>query len=449
MTYNDVLTENGKHMIVTKFGGSSLADSAQFRKVKEIIDADSRRRVVVVSAPGKRGADDNKITDLLYTLDGHLRYGVPDDKIWDSIAGRYTEIAKSLGLSIDIDAELRAFAKTLGKNTDQSLLVSRGEYFCARLMSAYLGFAFVDAADVIRFSFDGRLDLETSARLVREAFDSHGSLVVPGFYGAYPNGDIHLFSRGGSDITGSYLARFLNAEIYENWTDVSGIYSADPRLAKNPKPIGRITYEELRELSYMGANVLHEDSILPVQDCGIAINIRNTNEPDNDGTVITRDAGEGTPVTGIAGKKGFISFVIHKKHMSGEIGFLRKVLTVFEGYGINVEHIPTGMDVISVIVLEEQAARHVHAIISEIESTLGAQVTVDRNLSLIAIVGRNMAGRYGISASVFGIFGQNGINIKVIVQSPDELNIIVGIDAEHHERAIGCLYDGLCTAGLL
>ena len=436
-------------MIVTKFGGSSLADSAQFKKVKAIVEADPRRQVVVVSAPGKRGSGDNKITDLLYTLDGHLRYGVPDDKIWDSIAARYTEIAESLGLDFDIAAELAAFEKTLNREIDQNYLVSRGEYFCARLMGPYLGFAFVDAADVMRFSYDGKLDRKASAALVRAAFERHGNIVVPGFYGTYPNGDIQLFSRGGSDITGSYLAGFLNAEIYENWTDVSGIYSADPRLAKNPKPIASITYKELRELSYMGANVLHEESILPVQDRGIAINIRNTNEPENKGTVITRDAGGGTPVTGIAGKAGFLSFVIHKKHMSGEIGFLRRTLSIFEKYGINVEHIPTGMDVISVIVSEEQAAKHVHAILSEIESSLGAQVTVDRNLSLIAIVGRNMAGRPGISASVFSIFGENGINIKVIVQSPDELNIIVGIDAEFHERAIGCLYDGLCREGLL
>lgn len=436
-------------MIVTKFGGSSLADSAQFKKVKAIVEADPRRRVVVVSAPGKRGSGDNKITDLLYTLDGHLRYGVPDDKLWDSIAARYTEIAESLGLDIDIAAELAAFAKTLGKDTDQSFLVSRGEYFCAKLMSAYLGFAFVDAADVMRFSFDGKLDRKASGALVQAAFEKYGSMVVPGFYGSYPNGDIQLFSRGGSDITGSYLSEFLKAEMYENWTDVSGIYSADPRLAKDPKPIASITYKELRELSYMGANVLHEESILPVQDHGIAINIRNTNEPENRGTIITREAGSGTPVTGIAGKTGFLSFVIHKKHMSGEIGFLRRVLSVFEKYGINIEHIPTGMDVISVIVSEEQAAKHMHAILSEIESSLGAQVKVDRNLSLIAIVGRNMAGRYGISASVFSIFGKNGINVKVIVQSPDELNIIVGIDAEFHEKAIGCLYDGLCREGLL
>ena len=403
-------------MIVTKFGGSSLAESAQFKKVKAIVTSDKKRQVVVVSAPGKRYSGDNKITDLLYTLDGHLRYGVPDDKIWESISERYREIAEALELDLDIAEELSELEKTLGKETDQNFLVSRGEYFCAKLMSAYLGFAFVDAAELMRFSFDGKLDLEASEALVKGAFEAYGSMVVPGFYGAYPNGDINLFSRGGSDITGSYLARFLNAEIYENWTDVSGIYSADPRLAEHPKPIDRITYKELRELSYMGANVLHEESILPVQDCGIAINIRNTNEPENSGTVI---------------------------------GFLRRVLSIFEKYGINVEHIPTGMDIISVVVLEEQAAKHVHAILSEIENTLSADVTVDRNLSLIAIVGRNMAGHYGISASVFGIFGDNGINIKLIVQSPDELNIIVGIDAKYHEKAIGCLYNGLCREGLL
>ena len=281
------------------------------------------------------------------------------------------------------------------------------------------------------------------------AFDRYGSIVVPGFYGAYPNGDINLFSRGGSDITGSYLARFLNAEIYENWTDVSGICSADPRLAEKPKAIERITYEELRELSYMGANVLHEDSILPVQECGIAINILNTNEPENHGTIITQNAGEGMPITGIAGKKGFISFIIHKKHMSGEIGFLRKVLSVFEKYGINIEHTPSGMDMLSVIVAEEQASKHVHTIISEIESTLDASVTIERDLSLIAVVGRNMAGKCGIDAAVFGILGENGISIKIIAQAPDELTIIVGIAGENHEKAIKCLYDGLCKKHLL
>ena len=436
MTYNDVLTENEKHMIVTKFGGSSLADSAQFRKVKEIIDADSRRCVVVVSAPGKRGADDNKITDLLYTLDGHLRYGVPDDKIWDSIAGRYTEIAKSLGLSIDIDAELRAFAKTLGKNTDQSLLVSRGEYFCARLMSAYLGFAFVDAADVIRFSFDGRLDLETSAR----------SLVVPGFYGAYPNGDIHLFSRGGSDITGSYLARFLNAEIYENWTDVSGIYSADPRLAKNPKPIERITYEELRELSYMGANVLHEDSILPVQDCGIAINIRNTNAPEEPGTMIVPDSTDeelsAYTITGIAGKKDFTSINIHKDLMNSQIGFCRDVLNVLSEHQIPLEHMPSSIDSMTVIV----DSAHLNGLEEEIRTEIIKAVQPDSietedGIALIAVVGRGMCRTRGVAARIFAALAHAHINVRMIDQGSSELNVIVAVKETDFEQAIRCIYD--------
>ncbi len=436
-------------MIVTKFGGSSLADSTQFKKVKSIIEANPSRRVVVVSAPGKRFSGDNKVTDLLYTLGSHLKYGVPDDKIWQSIVDRYKEIKESLGLSIDIEAELAEYATTFNKDIDQGALVSRGEYFCARLMSDYLGFTFVDAADLMCFSYDGKLDLAESEKRVRAAFDKYGSIVVPGFYGAYPNGDVNLFSRGGSDITGSYLARFLSATIYENWTDVSGILSADPRLTKNPKAIARITYEELRELSYMGANVLHEDSILPVQECGIAINLRNTNEPQNPGTIITQDAGDGTPITGIAGKKGFISFVIRKKHMSSEVGFFRKVLSLFEKYNINVEHTPTGMDMFGVIVSEEQAAKHIHTLISEIETTMGAEVTMERDISLIAVVGRNMTGHYGICASIFGILCENEINVKLIAQSPDELNIIVGISGDKHAIAISSLYEGLCKAKLL
>lgn len=436
-------------MIVTKFGGSSLADSTQFKKVKSIIDANPARRVVVVSAPGKRFSGDNKVTDLLYTLGSHLKYGVPDDKIWQSIVERYKEIKESLGLSIDIEAELAEYASTFSKDIDQGALVSRGEYFCARLMSDYLGFTFVDAADVIRFSYDGKLDIAESERLVRAAFDKFGSIVIPGFYGAYPNGDVNLFSRGGSDITGSYLARFLSASIYENWTDVSGILSADPRLTKNPKAIARITYEELRELSYMGASVLHEDCILPVQECGIAINLRNTNEPQNPGTIITQDAGDGTPITGIAGKRGFVSFVIRKKHMSGEVGFFRRVLSLFEKYNVSVEHTPTGMDMFGVVVSEEQVSKYLHTLISEIETTMGAEVTIEKDISLIAVVGRNMAGHYGICASIFQILCENEINVKLIAQSPDELNIIVGIAGEKHKTAISALYDGLCEAGLL
>lgn len=436
-------------MIVTKFGGTSLADSAQFEKVKRIIEKDGRRRVVVVSAPGKRKPSDNKITDLLYTLGGHLKYGVPDETIFAAIKERFVEIKTALGLSYDIESELDALASSFSKTTDQNFLVSRGEYFSAKLMANFLGFAFVDAADVMRFDFDGTLDEKESARLIKSAFDKYERIVVPGFYGAYPNGDINLFSRGGSDITGAYVARFLGAEIYENWTDVSGIFTADPRIAHGPKPISRITYEELRELSYMGANVLHEDSVLPVQEADIDINILNTEDPDNRGTIITREAEGGPAVTGIAGKKGFISFNVHKKHMSGEVGFLRKVLSVFEKYGVSIEHTPSGMDMLSVIVEESRASKAVHPIISELESTLGASVTLERGLSLIAVVGRNMAGKVGICSTVFGILGKNGINVRLTSQAPDELTIIVGIAESDYEKAIAALYDGLSADGLI
>ena len=436
-------------MIVTKFGGSSLADSAQFEKVGNIIKSDARRTVAVVSAPGKGKTGANKITDLLYTLSGHLKYGVPDETIFAAIKERFVEIQTALGIDIDVASELDALAKSFSKTTDQSFLVSRGEYFSAKLMASYLGYAFVDAADVIRFNFDGTLDEKESARLVKEAYEKYGKIVLPGFYGAYPNGDINLFSRGGSDITGAYVARFLDAEIYENWTDVSGIFTADPRIAHGPKPISRITYEELRELSYMGANVLHEDSVLPVQEADIDINILNTEDPDNRGTIITREADGGPAVTGIAGKKGFISFNVHKKHMSGEVGFLRKVLSVFEKYGVSIEHTPSGMDMLSVIVEESRASKAVHPIISELESTLGASVVLERGLSLIAVVGRNMAGKVGICSRVFGILGEKGINIRLTSQAPDELTIIVGIAEADHEKAIAALYDGLSADGLI
>lgn len=435
-------------MIITKFGGSSLASSAQFKKVKSIVTADKRRTVVVVSAPGKRFPGDNKLTDLLYILHGHLKYGVSDDGIWESVAARYREIAESLQIG-DIDRLLREFASTLSKNTDLNFLVSRGEYFCARLMSEYLGYAFVDAADILRFSFDGSLQLEESEKRTREAYESRGPMVVPGFYGAYPNGDICLFPRGGSDVSGAYLARFLQAETYENWTDVSGICAADPRIVKNPKTMEKITYEELRELSYMGAGVLHDESILPVQERGIDIFLKNTEKPTRPGTCITKDAGDGTPVTGIAGKKGFVSFTIHKKHMSSEVGFLRRVLSVFEKYGVNIEHTPTGMDSISVIVSEEQAAKPLYAIISEIEEMQGARVKLEKGLSLLAIVGRNMVGHSGICAAIFSILGKEKINVRMLAQAPEEVTVIVGIPEIDHERAIAALYEGLCEENLL
>lgn len=419
-----------------------MASAEQFKKVKSIIDANPERQVVVVSAAGKKTSDDIKITDLLYTLHTHLQYGVPYTDIWNMIEGRYIEIARELELSCDIASDLAAIKSQLKKGMDQNYLISRGEYLSAKLMSAYLGFDFVDSKDVIRFTYSGTVDVERSEQNAKKVFSSHGKIVVPGFYGSYPNGEICLFSRGGSDVTGSYLARFLNAKIYENWTDVPGTLTADPRIVENPKTISQITYTELRELSYMGANVLHEDSISPLQEKNISINIRNTNEPSCPGTIIKRDCNDDSSViTGIAGKKDFVSFDILKDHMSTEIGFTRRVLGIFEDYKINVEHIPTGIDSVSVIVSGASVAGCMYDIVSRIENELGAKVNAKKELALIAIVGRNMAGKSGICARIFASLSAVGVNIKMIAQPPDETNIIVGVDNSNYKKAIKALYE--------
>ena len=431
-----------KIMIVTKFGGTSMASAEQFKKVKSIIDANPARQVVVVSAPGKKTSDDIKITDLLYTLYTHLQYGVPYGDLWAMIEGRYFEIARDLNLDCDIASELARIKSQLKKGMDQNYLISRGEYLAAKLMSSYLGFDFVDAKDIIRFTYSGTVDIERSEQNAKRAFSRQGGIVVPGFYGSYPNGDICLFSRGGSDITGSYLARFLDAKIYENWTDVPGTLAADPRIVENPKTIAQITYTELRELSYMGANVLHEDSISPVQEKNISINIKNTNEPSCPGTIIKRECNDDSSIiTGISGKKDFVSFDILKDHMSTEIGFTRRVLEIFENYKINVEHIPTGIDSVSVIVSGASVAGSMYDIVSNIETELGAKVRAKKELALIAIVGRNMVGKNGICARIFASLSAVGINIKMIAQPPDETNIIVGVDNNNYKKAIKALYD--------
>ncbi|MGN1095165.1 MAG: aspartate kinase [Eubacteriales bacterium] len=429
-------------MIVTKFGGTSMACAEQFRKVKKIIDENPERQVVVVSAPGKRSKDDIKITDLLYTLYMHLQYGVPYEDIWNMIETRYCSIAEELSLEYDVLADLSLLKAELNKHIDQNYLISRGEYFSAKLMSAYLGFDFVDSKDIIRFTYSGIVDEEKSEQSAKRRFSSHGKIVVPGFYGSYPNGEICLFSRGGSDVTGSYLAGFLNAKIYENWTDVPGVLAADPRIVEHSKTISQITYTELRELSYMGANVLHEDSIAPLQSKNISINIRDTNEPDRPGTIIKRDCYDGgSLITGIAGKKDFVSFDILKEHMSTEIGFTRRVLGIFEDYKINVEHIPTGIDSVSIVVSGASVGSCMYDIVSRIEKELGAKVNAKKELALIAIVGRNMAGKSGICARIFASLSAVDINIKMIAQPPDETNIIVGVDNSNYKKAIKALYE--------
>ena len=430
-------------LVVTKFGGSSLSSATQFQKVKNIVESDIKRKIVVVSALGKRSSDDTKITDLLYILHAHLKYSVSYSDIWDMIYSRYVEIKEKLNINYDIEQDLSDLYAELNKNISKDYLVSRGEYLTAKLMSAYLGYEFVDAKDVILFDYSGNLNDELTQNKVKEAFDKYGNIVVPGFYGGYPNGEIHLLSRGGSDVTGSILAKCLQVSLYENWTDVSGVLAADPRIINNPKSIKEITYSELRELSYMGANVLHEETVFPVRSLNIPINLKNTNDPLHPGTLIKNDCTDKeNMITGIAGKKDFISFDIVKNHMSNEIGFLRKALSIFEKYNVSIDHIPSGIDSFSVICSQNNVNKYKYEIIADIKKELNADVIVDE-LALVAIVGRNMNGKSGICGKIFTTLGNLGINVKIIAQGPSELSIIIGVSTKDYDKALKELYNNL------
>ncbi|MDE5546074.1 MAG: aspartate kinase, partial [Anaeroplasmataceae bacterium] len=406
-------------LVVTKFGGSSLSCATQFAKVKKIVESDAKRKIVVVSALGKRDSSDTKITDLLYILHAHIKYGVPYEDIWEMLKSRFLTIKEELGLHYAIEDDLAALKTELNKTISEDYLVSRGEYLTAKLMSSYLGYQFVDAKDLICFNYDGKIDYNLTEKKVRLAFSEYGVLVVPGFYGAYPNGSIKLLSRGGSDVTGSILAKCLNVSLYENWTDVPGILAADPRIIDHPRAIKEITYEELRELSYMGANVLHEETVFPVQSLNIPINLKNTNDPDNPGTLI-KNVCEDTSdiITGLAGKKEFVSFNITKDHMSNEVGFLRKALTIFEKYHVSVDHIPSGIDTFSVIVSTANIEKCQFEIITDLKAELGAEVSLDSDIALIAVVGRNMARKSGICGSIFQTLGEENISVKLLAQGP-------------------------------
>ena len=428
-------------LVVTKFGGSSLSSSTQFQKVKNIVESDAKRKIVVVSALGKRTSDDTKITDLLYILHAHLKYSVPYNDIWEMIYSRYVEIKEKLNINYDIEQDLSDLYSELNKNISKDYLVSRGEFLTAKLMSAYLGYAFVDAKDVIVFDYNGVLNEEKTVELVKQAFEKHGTIVVPGFYGGFSNGDIHLLSRGGSDVTGSILAKCLQVSLYENWTDVSGVLAADPRIIDNPKSIKEITYSELRELSYMGFNVLHEETIFPVRSLNIPINLKNTNDSTHPGTLIKNDCtDEEELVTGIAGKKDFISFDITKNHMDNEIGFLRKALSIFEKYNVSIDHIPSGIDSFSVICSRNNVGKYKYEIISDLKNELQADVVVDEDLALVAIVGRNMHNKSGVCGNIFSTLGSLGINVKIIAQGPSELSIIIGVETTDYDKALKALY---------
>ena len=433
---------------VAKFGGSSLADEYQFEKVKKILESEDERKFVVISACGKANEDEHKITDLLYLCAAHLHYGVSCESLFKQIEDKYTRIAKALNLELDLNKEFIQIRSHFSKNIDTDYLVSRGEYLTAKMLAEYINGEFVDAKEFISFIHNDEVDMEKSRDRFLDYTLTDKKIVVPGFYGQLPNGNIKVMSRGGSDITGAILANIVDADIYENWTDVSGIYVADPRIIKNSLPCKRLTYRELRGMSYMGANVLHDDAIFPVREKNIPINIRNTNRPEDEGTMIMADADvldEKDPpriITGITGKPGYTVITVVKNHSSTLVGFLRSLLSVFEEYRVSIESVPITVDTFSIIVQSKAVENCLYEIIDKIRNEfMPDEIKVDEDAALIAVVGRRMKAMPGISGSLLSEFGRNSINIKVINQSADELSIVVGVENRDFEKAIKCIYD--------
>ena len=433
---------------VLKFGGSSMASAAQYAKVKAIVESDEARRVVVVSAAGKRTKDDHKITDLLYLCHAHMRYGVSCDSVFGMISQRYLEIRDDLGLKTDLEGELEKIRADMENGMSEAALASRGEYLSARLMADCLGFEFVDATRWLRFRLDGTVDQEWSYDALR-TLAADKKIVIPGFYGALADGSIRTFSRGGSDITGALAAAALDADVYENWTDVSGILMADPRIVENPESIPRLTYAELRELSYLGAQVLHEDTIFPVAEKNIPLNIRNTNDPGHPGTIIMErfdedenPADERRFITGIAGKKDYAVVSVSKRGLSSEIGAIRKIYEIFENHGLAVEYTPNGIDTYSLVVQGGKLEKTVHGIVAQLQEKLAPdEIQVTKGLAIVAAVGRRMASRPGIAGRIFSALGDEGINIRLISQGPREVNVILGVDNADYASAVRVLYN--------
>jgi aspartate kinase len=429
---------------VLKFGGSSVADAGQLRKIRNIIESDPDRRYVVVSAPGKRSSSDSKVTDLLFMLNAQAENNIPWESLLGVIRDRYTSIADELGIETDLDERFEEIRKKLKEGCSEAYVVSRGEYLSAALISAYLGYDFVDTQNLIRFDQKGRLLTEETNVLLRAELAKHDRAVLPGFYGGYEgSGDVCLFSRGGSDVTGSLVARAAGADIYENWTDVSGMLMADPRIVKDPAPIERISYIELRELSYMGASVLHEEAVFPARMSDIPINIRNTNAPEDPGTVITNagDAEDGKVISGIAGKPDFTVISIYKNMMNREIGYVRRALTVIEEAGIPFDHIPTGIDSLSMVIESAALEDKLDDVLAELKLRLKPdEISVEDNIALIAVVGRKMSRTPGVAARICSALAKNGINIRMLNQGTSEINIIVGVEAGDFEKAVNIIY---------
>ena len=436
---------------VVKFGGSSLASAEQFKKVGNIIRAEESRRYVVPSAPGKRFSEDTKVTDMLYKCYAEAEEGKNFDKSLKAIKERYNEIIKGLGLKLSLEEQFETIKKQFAAKAGKDYAASRGEYLNGIIMANYLGYEFIDAATVICFDKNGEFESEKTNQVMSERLANTENAVIPGFYGAMPNGQVKTFSRGGSDVTGSIVARALKADVYENWTDVSGFLIADPRIIDNPEPIKVITYRELRELSYMGASVLHEDAVFPVRKAGIPINIRNTNAPEDEGTWIVETTCHQSKytITGIAGKKGFVSVNIDKDMMNSEVGFGRKVLSAFEENGINFEHMPSGIDTMTVFVHQPEFEGKEQAVVSAIHRLAKPDsVELESNIALIAVVGRGMRSTRGTSGRIFSALAHANVNVKMIDQGSSELNIIIGVSNSDFENAIKAIYDIFVTTQL-
>lgn len=429
---------------VVKFGGSSLASAEQFKKVYDIIKSDDARRYVVPSAPGKRFSDDTKVTDMLYECYAAASKGKDYKPVLDKIKERYNGIINELGLPISLDKEFDIMETCFVGKAGRDYAASRGEHLNGMLLADYLGYEFIDAAEVIFFDDNGNFDADKTDETLSARLANVEHAVIPGFYGSMPNDTIKTFSRGGSDVTGSIVAKAVKADLYENWTDVSGFLVADPRIIDNPKVIKTITYKELRELSYMGATVLHEDAIFPVRKEGIPINIKNTNAPEDEGTMIVESTSKKPDytITGIAGKRGFITVNIEKAMMNSELGFGRKVLEEFEKNGISFEHMPSGIDTMSVLVHQAEFEAKEQEVLAGIHrNTHPDSIEIESDIALIAVVGRGMQATRGTAGRIFSALAHAHVNVKMIDQGSSELNIIIGVKDEDFEKALRAIYD--------
>ena len=428
--------------IVTKFGGSSLADSIHFKKVKNILESNPERKYIIPSAPGKRSFKDFKITDLLYLCHAHVKSGISLDDVFKLISERYKSIVDDLNLNLNLTSYLNIIKTDIENGASVDYTASRGEYLNGIILANYLNIDFIDAKDVIKFNKYGTLNIKETYVALKDKLSNHERAVIPGFYGSNEHGDIVTFSRGGSDITGALVAASINAKLYENWTDVSGFLMADPRIVNNPKKIKTITYGELRELSYMGASVLHEEAVFPVRTSGIPINIRNTNEPENEGTlIVSNEIKHENTITGIAGKQNFTVLSIEKSMMNSELGFCRKILTILEQNGVSFENMPSGIDTVSVVISDSNLKNKTEIIVEEIKRACNPDsVVVYPNMALIATVGTGMAYTKGVASKIFTALAESDINIRMIDQGSSEINVLVGIENDDFEKGINAIY---------